>query len=89
MLCQAHDEAEDIRRAISIGEVPRFYKLPNGSFVTHLLVVQLKDSRTRAKAWLASIGFSPSDRSRLGIVEVRVRDELHALAKGRVSPPRC
>jgi hypothetical protein len=35
MLCQAHDEAEDIRRAISIGEVPRFYKLPHGSFVTH------------------------------------------------------
>jgi len=87
MLCQAHDEAEDIRRAIAIGEVPRFYKLPNGSFVTHPLVVQLKDSRTQATAWLAAIGFSPSDRFRLGIVEVRVRDELHALAMSRVSPP--
>jgi P27 family predicted phage terminase small subunit len=89
MLCQTHDEAEDIRRAIAIGEVPRFYKLPNGSFVTHPLVVQLKDCRTQATAWLAAIGFSPADRARLGLGEVRQSDEFDELNARRANRMRA
>jgi P27 family predicted phage terminase small subunit len=83
MLCQAHDEAEDCRRLLASGEVPRFYTLPNGSFVTHPVVQQLKDLRVQMTAWLAALGYSPSDRARLGLGEVRVSDVLDDLEARR------
>jgi P27 family predicted phage terminase small subunit len=82
-LCQAHDEAEAIRRDITSGEVERYYMLPNGSLVSHPLIAQLKDLRAQMTAWLAAIGFSPADRARLGLAEVRVRDELDDLQRRR------
>lgn len=83
LLCQAHDEAEEIRRALAIGEVPRTYQLPNGAFVTHPYVSQLKELRSQMTAWLAAIGFSPSDRSRMGLGEVRQVDVLDELENRR------
>lgn len=83
LLCQNHDEIEDIRRAIAIGEVPRFYKLPNGSFVSHPLVTQLSQLRTQSTAWLAALGFSPADRTRLGLAEVRQSESLDELERRR------
>lgn len=82
-LCQAQDEMEEIRRSISLGDIPRFYQLPNGSLVSHPLITQLKDLRSQMTAWLAALGFSPADRARLGIAEVRVRDELDELQRRR------
>ncbi len=89
LLCQAHEEIEDIRRAILIGEVPRFYKLPNGSFVNHPLVNQLKELRSQTTAWLAALGFSPADRARLGLAEVRQADALDELEKRRMERMRA
>ena len=83
LLCQAHDESEQIRRALAIGEVPRYYVLPNGSYVSHPFVTQLKELRSQKTAWLASLGFSPSDRARLGIGEVRQADALDELERRR------
>ena len=83
LLCQAHDEAEELRRALAIGEVPRMYQLPNGSKVTHPYVSQLKELRSQMTAWLAAIGFSPSDRSRMGLGEVRQADVLDQLEERR------
>ncbi len=88
LLCQAHDEASEIRRAIAIGEVPRFYKLPNGSFVSHPLVTQLQQLRSQSTAWLAALGFSPADRARLGLAEVRQSDALDELNARRASRMR-
>lgn len=82
-LCQTHDEAEEIRRSLALKHVPRFYTLPNGSFVSHPYVTQLKDLRAQMTAWLAALGFSPADRARLGIAEVRVKDELDELQRRR------
>lgn len=84
MLCEAHDEHEDIRRQLSTGVTERFYATSNGQLVTHPLVTQLGNLRSQMTAWLAAIGFSPSDRSRLGLAEVRVRDDLDELGKRRV-----
>ena len=84
MLCQAHDEAEVCRQLLASGEVDRFYVLPNGSYVTHPIVSQLKDLRTQMTAWLAALGFSPADRARLGLGEVRVVDALDELKARRV-----
>ena len=88
MLCQAHDEAEVCRGLLATGEIDLFYVLPNGSYVTHPIVVQLKDVRTQMTAWLAALGFSPADRARLGLGEVRVVDALDEL-KARRSERRA
>jgi len=88
LLCQAQDESEEIRRSIAIGEVPRYYKLPNGSYVTHPMVVQLRELRTQSTAWLSSLGFSPADRARIGLGEVRQSDALDELEARRVARMR-
>jgi P27 family predicted phage terminase small subunit len=85
MLCEAHDEHEAIRSRLASGEVERYYVTANGQIVTHPLVTQLSNLRSQMTAWLAAIGFSPADRSRLGLAEVRVRDELDELEKRRAS----
>ncbi len=83
MLCHAYDEAEKLRQGIESGEFPRVYVHANGSPVTTPWVTQLKELRTQMTSWLSAIGFTPSDRSRLGLAEVRVRDELDELAQKR------
>lgn len=83
MLCQALDEHEHMRRALSIGEVPRFYALPNGSYVSHPYVSQIKECRAQMTAWLSALGFSPTDRARLGVGEVRQIDALDELEMRR------
>ena len=83
LLCRATDEAEYLRRALSLGEVPRHYVLPNGSFVSHPYVTQLKELRSQITAWLSALGFSPTDRARLGLVEVRTLDALDELQRRR------
>jgi len=83
MLCQALDESESIRRALALGEVKRFYTLANGQQVTHPMVTQLRELRAQMTAWLSSLGFSPTDRARLGLAEVRTPDALDDLQARR------
>lgn len=83
LLCQAQDEHEEIRRLIASGEIARYYTTANGQMVTHPMVTQLANLRAQMTSWLAAIGFSPADRSRLGLAEVRVRDELDDLVRRR------
>jgi P27 family predicted phage terminase small subunit len=83
MLCQAVDEAEELRVKLTTGEVDRFYVVANGQQVTHPYVNQLKDLRVQITAWLAALGFSPTDRARLGVGEVRRKDILDELAERR------
>jgi P27 family predicted phage terminase small subunit len=83
MLCQAQDEAEEIRRLLVSGEEERFYVVGNGQKVTSPLVSQLKDLRVQITAWLSSLGYSPTDRSRLGVGEVRQTDALDELQRRR------
>jgi P27 family predicted phage terminase small subunit len=83
MMCQAYDESEDIRRGLAIGEIKRYYVLNNGQQVTHPLVNQLKDLRVQITSWLAALGFSPTDRAKLGLSEVRQNDPLDELHRRR------
>lgn len=83
MLCQAQDEAEEIRQAIADGSEERYYTVGNGQKVTSPLVSQLKDLRVQITTWLSALGYSPTDRARLGIGEVRVQDELDELEARR------
>jgi P27 family predicted phage terminase small subunit len=84
LLCNAFDEHEEIREKLATGEYERVYVHANGSPVTTPWVTQLKELRTQMTTWLSQIGFSPSDRSRLGLAEVRVRDQLDELTQKRV-----
>lgn len=83
LLCHAADEAEELRLGLARGDFPRFYSLPNGSEVTHPAVTQLKDLRTQMTSWLAALGFSPADRARLGVGEVRQADFMDELERRR------
>ena len=84
LVCEAHDEYTELRDLLQRGEVERYYVTANGQVVTHPVVTQLANLRTQLTAWLAAIGFSPSDRSRLGLSEVRVRDSLDELKARRI-----
>jgi P27 family predicted phage terminase small subunit len=86
LLCNAFDEHEMLRRGLQSGEFQRVYVHANGSPVTTPYVTQLKELRAQMTSWLAAIGFSPADRSRLGLAEVRVRDELDELSQKRDRP---
>ena len=83
LLCQAQDELETIRMALATGEVERTYVSTNGTIVSHPYIAQIKDLRVQMTSWLSALGFSPADRARLGLAEVRVRDELDDLVRRR------
>lgn len=83
LLCHAADEAEELRLMLERGDVPRFYSLPNGSEVTHPAVSQLKELRQQMTSWFAALGFSPADRARLGVGEVRQADFMDELERRR------
>ena len=83
LLCEAFDEYVSIRNQFLTGEAERIYVTSNGSYVTHPYIGQMKDLRVQMTSWLASLGFTPSDRARLGLAEVRVRDELDELQRRR------
>ena len=84
-LCEAEDEYQQIRRAIWDGTIRRYYEVANGQLVSHPIVGQYEKLRVQMTAWMAAIGFSPSDRARLGLAEVRVRNELDELAERRAN----
>jgi P27 family predicted phage terminase small subunit len=86
LLCHAFDEHEDLRIGLSDGTYQRVYIHANGSPVTTPYVTQLKELRTQMTSWLSAIGFTPADRSRLGLAEVRVRDEIDELKQKREEP---
>ena len=83
LLCQAHDDYARMRDEFSAGVVERTYTTSNGTVVSHPYIAQMKDLRAQMTSWLAALGFSPADRARLGLSEVRVRDELDELTRRR------
>jgi P27 family predicted phage terminase small subunit len=85
MLCQAVDEAEFLRTELSSGNVDRVYLMSNGAYAPHPYVKELANLRTQITAWLSMLGFSPTDRSRLGIGEVVEESPLDELEKRKLN----
>ena len=52
-----------------------FYETANGQLVTHPLIKQKSELNAQITAWLSLLGFTPSDRARLGLAEIRVANE--------------
>lgn len=55
----------------------RYYRRPEA--------LALDELEKRIAAWLAALGLTPADRSRLGVAEVRARSKLEALRARRES----
>lgn len=75
-LCVAIQEVAAIDAWIGGDVMRRFYETANGQLVTHPLVKQKTELNAQITAWLSLIGFTPSDRARLGLAEIRVANEL-------------
>ncbi len=54
----------------------RWYTTANGQTVTHPAVKQLEQADAQVTGWLQLLGFTVSDRARLGLFEIRVANEL-------------
>lgn len=77
-ICSHEDEIADYTRTLEVEG--RWYETKNGQQNPHQAFTQRKKLQEEQTAWLAAFGQSPSDRARLGLAEVRVRDELDELA---------
>ncbi len=66
-----------------LGDHPenRWYVTANGQVVTHPAVKQIEQIDAQVTGWLSMLGFSPSDRARLGLAEIRVANELDEFRK--------
>lgn len=54
----------------------RWYTTANGQTVTHPAVKQIEQADAQVTGWLQLLGFTVSDRARLGLFEIRVANEL-------------
>lgn len=76
-LCERWSEGEQLRKWLADDPLNRrWYTTSNGQTVTHPAVKQLEQIDAQLTSWLSSLGFTPSDRARLGLAEVRVADAL-------------
>ncbi len=66
-LCKKLDLIRDLEEWLSVEVEHRWYTTSNGQTVTHPAVKQIEQADAQATAWLSMLGFSPSDRARLGI----------------------
>lgn len=85
MLCHAVDEADFLRTELASGNVDRVYLMSNGAYAPHPYVKELANLRTQITAWLSMLGFSPTDRARMGIGEVVEDSPLDELEKRRLN----
>jgi P27 family predicted phage terminase small subunit len=75
-MCLAFEDLQRLQDWLAGDVSRRWYETANGQIVTHPAVKQVDQLRAQLTTWLSLIGFTPSDRSRLGLLEVRVANEL-------------
>ena len=77
-LCRNFDKIYELENWLGTDVTNRWYTSPNGQVVTHPAVKQIEQMDAQNTAWLSLLGFTPSDRARLGLAEIRVANELDA-----------
>jgi P27 family predicted phage terminase small subunit len=83
MLCQAADERAKLREELEA--TPRWYQNKNGQIVSHPAVSQLRELEKQVTQWLSLLGFTPTDRARLGVAEAQTISKLDELNSRRRS----
>ena len=80
-LCIGFDQVARIEAWLGTDVTKWFYETANGQLVTHPLIKQKGELNAQLTAWLSLLGFTPSDRARLGLAEIRVANELDAFRR--------
>jgi P27 family predicted phage terminase small subunit len=75
-LCSNFDRIAELENWLGSDVERRWYTSPNGQIVTHPAVKQIDQMDAQNTAWMSLMGFTPSDRARLGLAEIRVANEL-------------
>jgi P27 family predicted phage terminase small subunit len=75
-LCSNFDTIAELELWLGSDVERRWYTSPNGQIVTHPAVKQIDQMDAQNTAWMSLLGFTPSDRARLGLAEIRVANEL-------------
>jgi len=75
-LCRRLDEIALLESWLGEDVTRRWYETGSGQIKPHPAVAQIKEADVQITAWLSMLGFSPSDRARLGLAEIRVANEL-------------
>ncbi len=83
MLCEAADEREAIRAELE--DTGRTFTTAKGYVAPHPLIGQLRTLEHQMTQWLSLLGFSPTDRARLGLAEVKALTGLTDLMQRRRS----
>jgi P27 family predicted phage terminase small subunit len=76
LLVEKMQDRRTIREWLGTDPNNRWYSTANGQTVSHPAVKQIEQMDAQITAWLSMLGFSPSDRARLGLAEIRVANEL-------------
>ena len=83
-LCSNFDTIAELELWLGSDVERRWYTSPNGQIVTHPAVKQIEHLDAQCTAHLSLMGFTPSDRARLGLAEIRVANELDAFRQRKV-----
>ena len=84
-LCRNFDKIAELEAWLGNDVERRWYVSPNGQVVTHPAVKQIEQMDAQNTAWMSLLGFTPSDRARLGLAEIRVANELDAFRKRKAN----
>ena len=83
-LCKNFDKIAELELWLGGDVERRWYTSPNGQIVTHPAVKQVEHLDAQCTAHMSLMGFTPSDRARLGLQEIRVANELDAYRQRKV-----
>ena len=83
-LCKNFDKIAELELWLGKDVERRWYTSPNGQVVTHPAVKQVEHLDAQCTAHMSLMGFTPSDRARLGLQEIRVANELDAYRQRKV-----
>jgi P27 family predicted phage terminase small subunit len=84
-LCLRMEQVAELEAWLSEDITRRWYQTANGQIVTHPAVKQIEHADAQMTAWLSLLGFTPSDRARLGLAEIRVANELDQFRRRKSS----
>jgi P27 family predicted phage terminase small subunit len=86
LACQAWDKIQYIENQMEPkGSEKLTYAIPNGTYAANPLLGIQKDLFVKFTAWCSMLGFSPTDRARLGLSEVRESSPMDEMARRRAA----
>ena len=74
MICHAYDEITHFREVIAVDGLTQTGSM--GQMVAHPLIGEIRRAEATIMKALSTLGFSPSDRARLGLAEIKAQSKL-------------